>query len=99
LATGETTEQIGPPYGFPVEFSHPSEGAPLSLEGFPTMLFTFLGDTGPVGPAPESVRFYAWTSATRDGVVFANDYAPDTGWMTDDADLRSTTESEPTGSR
>jgi hypothetical protein len=28
------------------------------------------------------VRFYAWTSVTRDGKVIANDYAPDTGWIT-----------------
>ena len=28
LATGDTDEQLGPPYGFPVEFSHPDEHRP-----------------------------------------------------------------------
>lgn len=77
LATGETDEQVGPPYGFPIEFAHPDE----RREG-PTMMFTFLLGSAPEDFNPETVRFYAWASATRDGEVFAWDYAPDAGWMT-----------------
>lgn len=85
LATGETEEQIGPPYGFPIEFIHPDEEQPGDYPSGspPTMIFTFLGDP-PYGLNPETLRFYAWTSATRDGEVVAWDYAPDTGWMTSD---------------
>ena len=96
LATGDTTDQIGPPYGLPVEFAHPSEEQPPNIGGSPTMVFTFLPGTAPAGLDPAAVRFYAWTSASRNGVVFANDYAPDTGWITDDVD-RSSTESQPAG--
>ena len=80
LATGETDEQIGPPYGLPVEFVHPDEQQPGDPPGPPTVLFTFLGPSTPADLDPETVRFYAWTSATRDGEVVAWDYAPDTGW-------------------
>jgi hypothetical protein len=80
LATGKTDEQIGPPYGFPVEFSHPAEEQPRPDP--PAMTFTFLGDSKPADLNPWTVRFYAWTSATRDGQVVARDYAPDAGWMT-----------------
>lgn len=83
LATGVTDEQIGPPYGFPVEFRHPDEHQPGDGPGPPTMGFTFLPGTTPAGLFPETVRFYAWTSATRDGEVIAWDYAPDTGWATE----------------
>ena len=78
LATGETDEQIGPPYGYPIEFSHPDEEDTAFSP--PTMIFTFL--TAPTDLNPNTVRFYAWASATRDGEVFAWDYAPDAGWMT-----------------
>ncbi len=83
LATGETDEQIGPPYGYPIEFAHPAERQPGDPPGPPTMVFTFLGDP-PYGLNPETLRFYAWTSATRDGEVIAYDYAPDAGWLTGD---------------
>jgi hypothetical protein len=83
LATGETDEQIGPPYGYPIEFFHPDEAQPGDFPpGSPaTMIFTFLGDP-PYGLNASTPRFYAWTSATRDGEVVAWDYAPDTGWIT-----------------
>jgi len=81
LATGETDEQIGPPYGFPIEFAHPDEREPG--DGLrPPMVFTFLGGSAPADLNPDTVRFYAWASATRDGEVVASDYAPDAGWMT-----------------
>lgn len=78
LATGETEEQLGPPYGFPVEFSHPDEGSGEGRE--PGMVFTFLGGSRPPG-VTVSTRFYAWASVTEDGAVAAWDYAPDVGWL------------------
>jgi hypothetical protein len=76
LATGETDKQIGPPYGFPIEFGHPDE------EDFgPLMWFTFLGGSAP-DDIDRSVRFFAWASLTIDGQIVARDIAPDKGWMT-----------------
>jgi hypothetical protein len=79
LATGETEEQDGPPYGYPVEFSHPSEVQ--GVDGRPAleMLFTFLNESRPPGVALGS-PFYAWASVEEDGEVVAWDYAPDEGW-------------------
>jgi hypothetical protein len=77
LATGETDEQIGPPYGLPIDFSHPDERGSGR-----TMVFFFLPGSAPADLNPETVRFYAWASTTSDGEVFASDYAPDTGWLT-----------------
>jgi hypothetical protein len=76
LATGVTSEQVGPPYGVPVEFSHPNES------GGTEMVFTFLGGTSPPGLVAETTRFYAWASSTVGGEVVAWDYAPDTAWLT-----------------
>lgn len=84
LGTGETDEQIGPPYGYPIEFAHPDEHRPDDPEGPPTMRFTFLGISGPADLDGRTVRFYAWTSAARDGRVVAYDYAPNSGWITTD---------------
>lgn len=89
LATGETDEQIGPPYGYPIEFSHPDEQEGGTF-GFgiepdqepPNMAFTFIGGSEPPDLNLETVRWYAWAYATRDGEVFAWDYAPDYGWLT-----------------
>jgi len=90
LATGETDEQIGPPYGFPIEFSHPDEQQPGDLPSS-TMTFTFLGDSKPADLDPGTVRFYAWASATNGDEVVAWDYAPDTGWITIDTPQVTTT--------
>jgi len=89
LATGETDEKIGPPYGFPIEFSYPAEtpitrrSPPGSDE--PWAVLTFLNGpdyrSAPPDLDPETVRFFAWTAVTRDGVLVADDYAPDMGWM------------------
>ena len=83
LATGETDEQIGPPYGYPVEFSHPDE--PGGPPGPVSMMFTFLGRSRPKDLDPDTVRFYTWASTTLDGDMIALDYAPDTGWITPEA--------------
>ena len=76
LATGETTEEFGPPYGVPIEFSHPDEpGTNRSV------ILTFLPTTEPTGLDPKTVRFYAWAAETSGEEVIASDFAPDTGWM------------------
>ena len=77
LTTGESDEQIGPPYGSPIEFSHPDERG-----SGPTMTFEFLPGSAPADLNPQTVRFYAWASTARDGEVLTVDYAPDTGWLT-----------------
>lgn len=46
------------------------------------MVFTFLPSSAPTDLDPDTVRFYAWASATRDSEVVAWDYAPNAGWMT-----------------
>jgi hypothetical protein len=80
LATGETDQRLGAPYGYPIEFSHPGEPEPRPDP--PTMVFTFLGRSKPADLDPRTAHFYAWASATRDGRVVAYDTAPDTGWIT-----------------
>jgi hypothetical protein len=77
LATGQTDVQIGPPYGFPIEFGHPDEQGTG-----PTVTLTFLPLSAPEDLDVRTVRFYAWASVTRDGEVLAWDLAPDDGWMT-----------------
>ena len=62
LATGETDEQMGPPYGYPIEFAHPDESLPQDEDQSQrTMLFTFLTGSAP-GPINSTTRFYAWAS-------------------------------------
>jgi len=83
LASGEIDEQFGPPYGFPVEFSHPDEAQPGDYPpGHPaTMVFTFLSGSAPAGLRLGATQFYVWTSTTVDGEVVAWDYAPDSSWL------------------
>ncbi len=70
LATGETDETVNAPDGDLTMFS---------LEE--NMVGSTLLNGSPVpGLDPDTVRTYVWTYATRDGVVFAQDYAPNTGW-------------------
>ena len=74
LATGKTKKQVGPPYGYPVEFGdvpHP-----------PRVVLTFLRGSAPADLDVDTVQFFVWTSQTRDGEVVAHDYAPDVGWIT-----------------
>ena len=74
LATGETKEQLGPPYGFPIDFAHPDEE-----DGGSGVTLFFLPGSAPADMT-ESVRFYAWAAESRDGEIVASDYVPDTGW-------------------
>lgn len=94
LATGETDEQDGPPYGFPVEFAHPDEVALQGGPGTPGMLFTFLPGTQPPG-VTLSTRFYAWASVEEDGGVLAWDYAPDAGWVGAPHEAAATPDADP----
>jgi hypothetical protein len=80
LATGETDEQVGPPYGYPVEFSHPDEWRRAVPDGRPEMRFLFLQGSAPEGVGRHT-RFYAWSSLTEGGEVVAWDYAPDKAWL------------------
>lgn len=82
LATGETIEQVGPPYGDPVEFSHPEEGVGEDPPIDPQMVFTFLPGRGlPGTDVSRTTRFYAWASVTEGGEVVSWDYAPDADWF------------------
>jgi hypothetical protein len=82
LRTHETAVQDGPPYGVPVEFSHPAEEG---NGGFaPEMHFGFLRGLkhpAPCDPFGDPSTFYAWSSVTEGGQVVAQDYAPDAAWM------------------
>jgi hypothetical protein len=78
LETGTTEEQLGPPYGFPVEFAHPDESQDFASLESPMMRFWFLtGSSRGLGPA----NFYAWASVSLNGEIVAWDYAPDFGWL------------------
>lgn len=85
LATGVTDEQLGPPYGFPVEFSHPDEHGPEDGPMTPQMVFTFIGGAPP--GVDGNTRFYAWASVEEDGDVVAWDYAPNIGWLSPPLDI------------
>ena len=76
LATGETEQQVGPPYGFPVEFRSPMEEGNDRREA----VFTFLGGSLPPGVSATS-RFYAWSVIAEGGKVVARDFAPDAAWF------------------
>jgi hypothetical protein len=77
LATGATSEQVGPPYGFPIDFSHPLE----QTGNRPSMIFFFLSGADPCELSSRPVRFYAWASMSESGRVTAWDYAPDAAWL------------------
>ena len=77
LGTGETTEQVGPPYGLPIDFFHPDEQSGETR----SMRFFFVFDPAPCDPFTGSVRLYAWASLTESGRVTAWDYAPNAAWL------------------
>jgi hypothetical protein len=83
VRTGGTDERVGPPYGVPIEFSHPDEAAPDNGQAEPASLsFSFLGTTTtPCDPFLASASFYAWASVTEGGEVTGWDYAPDAAWL------------------
>ena len=77
LRSGITQEQLGPPYGYPIDFSHPNEQGDPPYE----MRFFFLAGTVPCDLPDGRIAFYAWATASMDGVVQAWDYAPDDAWF------------------
>jgi hypothetical protein len=83
LATDETKEQVGGPYGFPIEFNYASDTG--CSEDVPScavdLMFLSQGDSVPEGLDPDTARFFVWTAVTRGGVLVAHDYVPDTGWL------------------
>ena len=79
LASGSTTEQVGPPYGFPVEFRHPDEASPDEPVSR-TVTLLFLRGAVPPGLTEDS-RYYAWSALARAGETVAWDYAPLTTWI------------------
>lgn len=86
LATNETDERVGGPYGYPVEFAYPDE-LPAQTEPSmwrPRMMFMFLSGSTPwIGTdiGPVTVRYYAWASVMSGTEMVAWDYAPDYGWL------------------
>jgi hypothetical protein len=89
LTTGVTVEQVGAPYGHPIDFDHPDV---RDLSKLPSLLgrlmnppremrFFFLTGSGPCVLGAGDQRFYAWASLTESGQVTAWDYAPDDGWL------------------
>ena len=75
LRSGHAEEQVGPPYGSPIDFVHPDEEG-----GSRTMRFSFLHaprDCDLYVPA----SYYAYATLTQDGRVVAWDYAPDADWV------------------
>jgi hypothetical protein len=80
LTTGATVEQVGAPYGYPIDFHLPDE---RDVPPFPPreLAFFFLTGSGPCVLGAGDQRFYAWASLTESGQVTAWDYAPDAGWL------------------
>lgn len=84
LPTGDTAEQIGPPYGVPIEFFHPAEGEDPGAVGTRnrTISFFFLAGGRPVrceqGP---SASFYAYAVVIDHGRDPEWDFAPDAAWL------------------
>jgi len=77
LATGDTIEQVGPLYGFPVEFSYPYPATDPRFRN--QVFFTFLEGSAPSG-LEAGDRYYAWASQTSGTEVIAWDYEPYHGW-------------------
>lgn len=79
VGSGETTEQIGPPYGIPFDSWYPGEDGTLSDDAGPRAIFT---PDIIRGMDRDVVQLFAWASITdsNDGVI-AWDYAPDSYWI------------------
>jgi len=73
LASGETLQQVGGPYGSPIDFATDIIGPRLSL--------FFLSRGEPCDLVPGRPAFYAWATESVDGEVVAWDYAPDAAWL------------------
>lgn len=77
LRTGVSDDRTGPPYGIPIDFAHPTERS-----GRRAMTFFFVPVAGePCGRLGPSSAFYAWSTAFDQGLVVAQDVAPDAAWL------------------
>jgi hypothetical protein len=77
LATGQTEENVGAPYGPLFDFAHPTEGSTPHSSRLMNFVFLFSRWSTPI-------RFYTWASLTQAGKVVAWDYAPDASWLVAD---------------
>jgi hypothetical protein len=78
LTTGVIDERVGPPYGFPFDFVHPSESA--TARSLAVSVFFLSGAQKPC-VFPNTAGFYAYASVTENGRVTERDYAPDDTWL------------------
>ena len=81
LGTGATSEQVGPPYGYPIDFSHPASRGD-SEDGGVTVALFFLGSEAlSCAPFGKSWAFYTYAVVLEDGRATAVDFAPDAAWL------------------
>lgn len=72
---GRTEEQVGPPYGIPIDFALPDE------IGAPFLYFFFVALGGPCD-FRGAISYYAYAVVTDpQGNVTASDFAPDASWL------------------
>ena len=72
LNTGVREQQVGAPYGYPIDFGFYKR----------QLVLFFLSDhPAACDPIGASANFYAWSSLSEQGQVTAWDYAPDTAWL------------------
>lgn len=72
LRTGVRAQQLGGPYGYPIDFGFYDR----------QVVLVFLTDTpDPCDPFTQSARVYAWSSVSDSGRLTGWDYAPNTAWL------------------
>ena len=84
LANDVTSEQVGPPYGLPIDFFHPSEGEEPGVDGTiarTVMLFFVRNHASSCEPFSSSAAFYTYAVLLEDGRPTATDFAPDDAWV------------------
>ena len=84
LRTDVTSEQIGPPYGYPIDFAHPasredSEGAGAAART--VTLFFLSGEGMSCEPFGASAAFYTYAVVLESGRPTSVDFAPDSAWL------------------
>lgn len=84
LGTGVTSEQVGPPYGYPIDFFHPAEGEDPggpSVMARTIVLFFLSGEGASCEPFDRSAAFYTYGVVLEGGRPTAIDFAPDAAWL------------------
>lgn len=84
LETDVTTEQVGPPYGYPIDFFHPasrgdSDGADTAART--VALFFLSGEGASCAPFGRSAAFYTYAVVLEGGRPTDTDFAPDAAWL------------------